>query len=204
MSSSPIGRLRFFLYSVAISIAELIAIALCIAATMGFDGFIRSKPGPSREGLALASFVVMMVFAVARMNIAWRRGHDADLSKWLVVPYMVFIAAFAVLQAAMLLIYDFKAGSTNVGLNILSTALFVLWCLICFASSKPRSFDPDEFLAAEGFGRDPSGTFRLPTTASVSAGASAVSTPASLTARGHSNASGVTFGRRGQTPGLVR
>jgi len=39
----------------------------------------------------------MMVFAVARMNITWRRRHDADLSKWLVVPYMVFVALFAVL-----------------------------------------------------------------------------------------------------------
>ncbi len=196
MSSSPIGRLRFFLYSVAISLAELIAIALCIATTMGFDGFIRSKPGPSREGLALASFVVMMVFAIARMNITWRRGHDADLSKWLVVPYMVLLASFAVLQAAMLLIYDFKAGNTNIGFNILSTALFVLWCLICFAKSKPRSFDPDAFLAAEGYGRDPTRTFTPPTTASVLTTASMVSTPASLTAGGHSNASGIVFGKR--------
>ena len=87
MLSSPIGRLRFFLYSVAISIAELIAVALCVAATMGFDGFVHSKPGPSRESLALASFVVMMVFVVARTNITWRRRNDADLSKRLVVTY---------------------------------------------------------------------------------------------------------------------
>src|SRR5476651_426803 len=92
MPSSTIGRLRFFLYSVAISIAELIAVALCVAATMGFTGFFNSKPGPSREGLALASFVVMMVFVVARANITWRRGNDADLSKWrLIVPYLVLL-----------------------------------------------------------------------------------------------------------------
>src|ERR1043166_9128374 len=157
MLSSPIGRLRFFLYSIAISITELIAVLLCVAGTMGFDGFIHSKPGPSREGLALASFVVMMVFAVARMNITWRRRDDADLSKWLVVPYMVFVALFAVLQAATLLIYDFKTGNTNIGLNILSIALFGVWCRICFASSKERSFDPDTFLTAEGFGGGPSG-----------------------------------------------
>src|SRR4051812_30541416 len=106
MLSSPIGRLRFFLYSVAISIAELIALGLCVAATMGFDKFVHSKPGPSREGLALAAFVVLMAFAVARMNITWRRSYDADLSKWLVVPYLVFLALFAALQAATLLVYD--------------------------------------------------------------------------------------------------
>jgi hypothetical protein len=67
MSSSPIGRLRFFLYSVAISIAELIAVGVCVAATMGFAGLANSKPGPSRESLALASFLVMMVFFLARI-----------------------------------------------------------------------------------------------------------------------------------------
>src|SRR4030088_384807 len=127
MFSSPIGRLRFFLYSVAISIAELIAVGLCVAATMGFDGFVHSKPGPSREGLALASFVVMMVFVVARANITWRRGNDADLSKWLIVPYLVLLALFDVLQAATLLVYDFKTGSANPGLGILSMVLFGLW-----------------------------------------------------------------------------
>jgi uncharacterized membrane protein YhaH (DUF805 family) len=197
MLSSPMGRLRFFLYSVAISIAELIAVALCVAATMGFAGFARSKPGPSREGLALASFVVMMVFAVARMNITWRRRYDADLSKWLVVPYMVFIALFAVLQATTLLIYDFKTGNTNIGFNILSIALFAVWCRICFASSNERPFDPDSFLTAEGLGGG--GSFRLPTTASVSAEASMISTPVSVSARGHSNASGVAFGKRGRS-----
>jgi len=199
MLSSPIGRLRFFLYSVAISIAELIAVALCVAATMGFDGFVHSKPGPSREGLALASFVVMMVFAVARMIITWRRRNDADLRKWLVVPYMVFVALFAVLQAATLLIYDFKTGNTNIGLGILSIALFALWFRICFASSKGRPFDPDSFMAAEGFGEGPSGMFRQATTASVSAEASMISTPVSVSARGHSNASGIAFGKRGRS-----
>jgi uncharacterized membrane protein YhaH (DUF805 family) len=197
MLSSPIGRLRFFLYSVAISIAELIAVALCVAATMGFGGFVHSKPGPSREGLALASFVVMMAFVVVRTNITWRRRDDADLSKWLVVPYIVFVALFAVLQAATLLIYDFKTGNTNSGLSILSIALFALWFRICFASPKGRPFDPDAFLAAEGFGEGPSG--RHATTASVSAETSMISTPVTVSARGHSNASGIAFGKRGRS-----
>ena len=197
MLSSPIGRLRFFLYSVAISIAELIAVALCVAATMGFGGFVHSKPGPSREGLALASFVVMMAFVVVRTNITWRRRDDADLSKWLVVPYIVFVALFAVLQAATLLIYDFKTGNTNSGLSILSIALFALWFRICLASPKGRPFDPDAFLAAEGFGEGPSG--RHATTASVSAETSMIATPVTVSARGHGNASGIAFGKRGRS-----
>jgi uncharacterized membrane protein YhaH (DUF805 family) len=198
MLSSPIERLRFFLYSVAILIAELFAVALCVAATMGFDGFVRSKPGPSREGLALASLVVMLVFAAARMNIAWRRGRDAELSKWLVVPYMVFVALFAVLQAATLLTYDFGTGNTNIGLNILSIALFAVWCRLCLASSRGRPFDPDTLLTAEGFGGSPSGTVRLTTTASVAAAASMRSTPASISTPGYGNAGGIAFGKRGR------
>jgi hypothetical protein len=199
MLSSPIGRLRFFLYSVAILIAELIAVALCVAATMGFDGFVGSKPGPSREGLALASLVVMLVFAAARMNIAWRRGRDAELGKWLVVPYMVFIALFALLQAATLLTYNFGTGNTNIGLNVLSIALFAVWCRLCFASSKGGPFYPDSFLTTEGFGESASGTVRLPATASVAAAASMRSTPASVSARGHGNSGGIAFGKRGRS-----
>jgi uncharacterized membrane protein YhaH (DUF805 family) len=196
MLSPPIGRLRFFLYSVAIAIAELIAVALCVAATTGFGGLARSQPGPSREGLALASFLVMMVFAVARANITWRRGEDADLSKWLIVPYIVSLVLLAVLQATTLLIYDFKTGDTNIGLGILSTAMFGLWFRICFASSKESSFDPDSFLTAEGFGQGPSGGFRQATTASVSAGTSMMATPVTVGARGHGNAGGIAFGKR--------
>jgi hypothetical protein len=199
MLSSPIGRLQFFLYSVAISIAELIAVALCVAATMSFDGFIHSKPGPPRENLALASFVVMMVFVVASTNITWRRRNDANLSKWLVVPYIVFVGLFAVLQAATLLIYDFNTGNTNTGLSSLSIALFAWWFRIGFASPKGRPFDPDSFLTAQGFGEAPSGSFRQATTASVSARPSMRSMPAPVSARRHGNASAVAFGKRGRS-----
>jgi uncharacterized membrane protein YhaH (DUF805 family) len=199
MLSSRLGRLQFFLYSAAISIAELIAIVLCIVATTGFDGLVRSKPGPSRESLALASFAVMTVFAIARMNIAWRRGHDADLSKWkLVVPYIVAVELFAVLQAAILLVYDFETGTTNGGLNILAIVLIALWWRICLASSKPGTFDPDAFLIEEGGGGSPSGTSRLPTTEGVSAQASMIPVPVNVRAQGPSNATGVVFGKRQQ------
>lgn len=198
MLSSPIGRLRFFLYSLAISIAELIAVAICVAATMGFDGLFHSKPGPPREGLALASFVVMMAFVVPRTIITWRRRADADLSKWLVVPYIVFVALFAALQAASLWLYDFKTDHNN-GLGILSIAMFGLWFRICLARPKGRPFDPDAFLAAEGFGQGPSGSSRHATTASISAETSMRSAPATVSARAPSNASGIAFGKRGRS-----
>jgi len=196
MLLSPIGRLRFFLYSVAIAIAELVAVALCFAGTMGFEGFAHSKPGPAREGLALTCFVVLMVFVVARTNITWRRRNDADLSKWLVVPYLVCVALYAALQAATLLVYDVETGNTNVGLGLLTIALFGVWFRICFASSKGRPFDPDSFLAAEGFGVPPSGRFRQATPASVSARPSMISTPVAVGGRG--NANGIAFGKRGR------
>jgi uncharacterized membrane protein YhaH (DUF805 family) len=198
MLSSTIGRLRFFLYSVAISIAELIAVALCVAATMGFTGFVNSKPGPSREGLALASLVVMMVFFVARANITWRRGNDADLSKWLLVPYLVFLALLAVLQAGTLLIYDFKTGSANTGLGFFSLALFGLWFRICHATSKGGSFDPDAFLRAEGYGEVLGNRSRPAATASASARPSMASAPAIATPRGQSNGGAIVFGKRGR------
>jgi hypothetical protein len=87
----------------------------------------------------------------------------------LVVPYIVFVALFAVLQAATLLTFDVKTGITNVGLGILSMTLFALWFRICFASPKERPFDPDAFLTTEGFGKGPSGRIRHATTASASA-----------------------------------
>jgi len=195
MFSSPLGRLRFFLYSVALFVAEAIAIALCIAATMGFEGFVHSKPGPSREGLALAAFVVMMLFVVARTNITWRRRADADLSKWLVVPYIIFLGLAAALQALTLLIYDANTGSTNTGLGLLSIALFGLWLRIGLASSKEHPFDPEAFLDAEGLGRGPWGDAGRTTVTSVTP-APSVSAPAVVRAAGPAGA--ITFGKRGQ------
>jgi hypothetical protein len=140
----------------------------------------------------------MTVFAIARMNIAWRRGQDADLSKWkLVVPYIVAVELFAVLQAAILLVYDFETGTTNSGLNTLSIVLIALWWRICLASPKATPFDPDAFLIGEGFGGRPGGASRPLTTTRVSAEASMITAPVNLSARGHSNAAGVVFGKRG-------
>jgi hypothetical protein len=198
MLSSRVGRLQFFLYSAAIWIAELIGVILCIVVTMGFAKFVHSKPGPPREGLVFASFAVMMVFAIARINIAWRRGYDADLSKWkLLVPYAVGIVLLAILQALTVFVYDFNTGTTNVGFNIFSIALFAMWWRICLASSKPRTFDPDAFLIAEGCGGSPGGTPTSPATARVSPAFSRTPAPVSYGARGHGNAAGVVFGKRG-------
>jgi hypothetical protein len=97
------------------------------------------------------------------------------------------------------LVYDVNTGNTNVGLNILSIALFALWLRICVASPKGRPFDPDSFLTAEGFGEPPSGSSRHATAASVSAKPSMISAPATVSARGHGNAGGIAFGKRGRS-----
>ena len=199
MLSSRVGRLQFFLYSLAIWIAELIGVVLCIVLTMGFAKFVHSKPGPSREGLVFASFAVMMVFAIARINIAWRRGYDADLSKWkLLVPYAVGVVLLAILQALTVFVYDFNTGTTNVGFNIFSIALFAMWWRICLAKSKPGSFDPDAFLSAEGFGGGHNDWSPPATTARFSAGASIIPAPVSFSTRAHGNGAGAVFGKRGQ------
>ena len=197
MFSSPIGRLRFFLYSVAIFIVEAAAMVVCIAATTGFDGLVHSRPGPSREGLALVTLVVAMLFVAVRTNITWRRKKDADLSKWLIVPYLVFLALFAVLQAGVLWTHDFNAGSSSGDrFGLLSIALFGLWFRICLASPVKQTFDPDAFLAAEGYGAPPSGRFRPAAAPNVPAGPSMRSAPATVSARGHGNASHTGFGKR--------
>ena len=58
MFTSTLGRGRFFAYSAALLIAEGIAAILCIMGTMGIKGLAESRPGPSREPLALAILIV--------------------------------------------------------------------------------------------------------------------------------------------------
>ncbi len=196
--SSPIGRLRFFLYSAAISIAEQIAVAMCIGATMGFGGFVHSQPGRGREGLALAAFVVLMLFVVARTNITWRRKNDAQLSNWLVVPYLVFVTLFAMMQAATLLVYDLGNGSSNSGLGFFGFTLFALWFRICIAPSKGRPADLDPAMIEEVFGEGASDRFRHATPARVSAEPSMISTPVTVSALGPGTAGPIVFGKRGR------
>jgi uncharacterized membrane protein YhaH (DUF805 family) len=195
MFSSPIGRLRFFLYSIAIGLTELVAVILAISATIGLEGFVDSQPGPSRSGMALASLVVLLAFAALRANITWRRGIDAALSKWIIVPYLVLTAMYAVLQAGVLMANKFgPGGDSTAGLGILATSLLAMWSVILVAKPKSTTFDPDAFLAAEGWGGGPKrGTDRA--TAVNVAPSPSISAPPVVRAAGPAGA--ITFGKRG-------
>ena len=130
---------------------EIILVVGCIFATMGLAGLANSKPGSSREGLALAIFIVTMIMVVARSNIAWRRSRDAGLPKWLPGGYILFSICFAVLQALTVLVYDFDGGdNSNFGLSLLGFAILGLWCTLQGAATAAGGPDPDAFLRGQG------------------------------------------------------
>lgn len=149
MFASNIGRLRFFSYSAAVLVAEMLAVLLCISFTIGFDGLANSRPGPGREGVAAAILVVSLVVVLFRANFAWRRSRDAQGSKWILWGYIVFSAIFAFLQAATVLVYDFDAEDFNSGLNLLGFSIFGLWCTILMA--KPAGVDLNELASVFDF-----------------------------------------------------
>jgi uncharacterized membrane protein YhaH (DUF805 family) len=143
MFNSNIGRLRFFFYSAALMVAEIVAIVLCIAWTIGFMGLVNSTPGSSRQGLAAAILVVSLLLVLLRGNFAWRRSRDAQGSGWIVWSYIVFSVIYAVLQAGTLLIIDFNdPDKLSGGLNLLGLSILGLWAAILWA--KPSGDDIKE------------------------------------------------------------
>jgi hypothetical protein len=150
MFTSSIGRLRFFSYSAALLVAEIVAMVLCIAGTIGFEGLINSKPGPGREGVAGAILVVSLQLVLVRGNFAWRRSRDAQGSKWIHWGYIVFSAIYAVLQAGTVLVIDFDNPDTiSGGLNLLGFGIFGLWISILVA--KPAGVDLRELTSVFDF-----------------------------------------------------
>lgn len=198
MFSAPLGRLRFFFYSFAVVVAEAIAVIICIALTMGGEAFVNSQPGPSRQSLAAACLIVLLVFAALRANLAWRRGDDASLSKWILAPYIIFTVLFAVLQAATILMHKFGAENSNTGLGLMSLCLMGIWCAICFAKPKTRLFDPDSFLRKEGHVVGPWDVERPPA-ASAEPEARRWPTPPITLPQGPRSPGTVSFGKRGLT-----
>jgi len=197
MLSSPIGRLRFFFYSIAVALIELIAVIAAVAATIGLEGFVNSQPGSSRLGMAGACLVVLGLFAAVRANLAWRRGKDAAISKWTLVPYIILTGFAAVLQAGALMVDKFgAAGNHSAGSGLVSLSLLAIWGVICAAKPKGGSFDPDAFLDAEGFGGPWGGGARA-SAASVAPGAPVVPAPVAVVTRPTGPAGAVTFGKRG-------
>jgi hypothetical protein len=147
MFTSTLGRGRFFAYSAALFVAEAIAALVCIAGTGGIKALAETRPGASREPLAVAILVVSILFLLARSNIAWRRSRDAQGSKWILGMYIVFSTFFALLQSATFLVYDFNGDNSNLGLNLLGLVIIGLWVTLLIAPSAGGSWDADGFAA---------------------------------------------------------
>jgi len=134
MFTSSIGRMRFFLYSVATTVAEIVVAVICSAGTIGFEGLVNSAPGPSRQGMAGAVLVTSLLIVLVRGNFAWRRSRDANGKRWIVWGYIVLSGFYALLQAGTLLVIDFgNPESVPGGLNLLGLSIFGLWCTILWA-----------------------------------------------------------------------
>ncbi|MGX5800092.1 hypothetical protein ACWGS9_02485 [Bradyrhizobium sp. Arg314] len=134
MFTSNIGRLRFFLYSVGLTLAETVVIVICIVSTIGFEGLINSGPGPSRQGMAGAVLIASLIFVALRCNIASRRTRDANGRRWILWAYIALSAVYALLQAGVLLVVKFgDPESIPGGLNLLGLSIFGLWCTILWA-----------------------------------------------------------------------
>ena len=157
MFASNIGRLRFFLYSLGLAVAETVVIVVCIVSTIGFEGLINSGPGPARQGMAGAVLIASLIFVALRGNIASRRVRDANGRRWILWAYIALSAVYALLQAGVLLVVKFgDPDSIPGGLNLLGLSIFGLWCTILWAKPVAGSnideltdvFDFDGPLAA--------------------------------------------------------
>jgi len=134
MFASNIGRLRFFLYSLGLAVAETVVILICIVGTIGFEGLLNSAPGPSRQSMAGAVLVASLIFVALRGNIASRRTRDANGRRWILWAYIALSAVYALLQAGVLLVVKFgDPESIPGGLNLLALSIFGLWCTILWA-----------------------------------------------------------------------
>lgn len=169
MFTSNIGRMRFFFYSLGVAFLEAMAALVCIVGTMGFEGFVNSAPGPSRQGMAGAVLIVSLLAVVMRGNIAWRRSRDANGKGWILWSYIVFCAIYAFLQAGTLLVIDFNnPESTPSGLNLLALSIFGLWCTILVAKPVAGS-NIDELTSVFDFeGAVPSASGRMANSAAPS------------------------------------
>jgi uncharacterized membrane protein YhaH (DUF805 family) len=199
MFTSNIGRMRFFFYSLGVAFLEAMAALVCIVGTMGFEGFINSAPGPSRQGMAGAVLIVSLLAVVMRGNIAWRRSRDANGKGWILWSYIVFCAIYAFLQAGTLLVIDFNnPESTPSGLNLLALSIFGLWCTILVAKPVSGS-NIDELTSVFDFeGAVPSASGRMANSAAPStahAAAPATRSVPSVQPVGRPKPAG--FGKRG-------
>ncbi|RVD59403.1 hypothetical protein EN828_10750 [Mesorhizobium sp. M2D.F.Ca.ET.185.01.1.1] len=182
MFTSNIGRLRFFLYSVGLTVAETVVIVICIVSTIGFEGLLNSAPGPSRQGMAGAVLIASLIFVAVRGNLAACRTRDANGRRWILWAYIALSAVYALLQAGVLLVVKFgDPESIPGGLNLLGLSIFGLWCTILWAKPVAGS-NIDELTDVFEFdGPLPAST--RPGRAAAPATSSRAAVPAASTAR---------------------
>src|SRR5450631_1557791 len=134
------GNLRrgpFFLYSMGLGFIEFFLDLSLIATTMGLTGFVESKPGPGREGIALGVFIIGMILMVCRANIAIRRNHDRGGSKKFIWGYVALLVMLAVFSPFEVLFYQHgEGGYSNPGLGILSIISLGMWSRLVYSSSE--------------------------------------------------------------------
>lgn len=198
MFTSNIGRMRFFLYSLGLWVGEVVAIVICIGATIGFEGLLNSAPGPSRQSLAGAVLVFSLIFVALRGNIALRRGRDANKNRWIVWSYIVLSGLYALLQAGTLLVIKFgDPESVPGGLNLVGLSIFGLWCGILWA--KPVAGSNIEELTSmfdfDGPLPTPAGAARIATSSAPAVPRAAVRIPPAPQPFGRPRPAG--FGKRG-------
>jgi len=130
-SSRPIGRARFFFYSLATQFIELVGVLVVFSTTMGLANFAASEPGPGREQLALGAGMVALAMAAVRIGIASRRVRDADGSGWITASYGLLLVIVSVLTGFTLLVWTPETGGGG-GLKILNLVATGLWFYILF------------------------------------------------------------------------
>ncbi len=155
MFTGNMRRGPFFLYSMGFGFTEFFLDLGLIASTMGLTGFVESKPGPGREGIALGVFIIGMILMVFRANIAIRRNHDRGGSKKFIWGYVTLLVMLAVFSPFEVLFYQHGGGgSGNPGLGILGFISLGMWSRLVFSGSE-SSGDISEEIAelAAKYGR---------------------------------------------------
>jgi hypothetical protein len=137
MFSSNLSRGPFFLYTILIGLVELILIVSYVALTWGWLEFVNSKPGPGREGLTFGIFILGVICAIARGNIAIRRNRDRAGGKAFMWGYICLLVMLAIFTPFEFLFYKFGANDNgNPGLGILGFISLVMWFRLVISGTQ--------------------------------------------------------------------
>jgi uncharacterized membrane protein YhaH (DUF805 family) len=140
MFSSNLSRGPFVLYTILFAVLEASFVLSYITLVMGFPAFAESKPGHSREGIALAVLIIGILFSVARANIAIRRNRDRNGKTSFIWGYNILLFLVSMFTASEFLFRTFGSDSDgNSGLYILGLVSFSLWVRLVISGSESTS-----------------------------------------------------------------